>query len=934
MFIKFLVISVLLVLLKKKTNRLLSLKMYNLMQLKKSSIFSFLILLFCCLGTNVVLKAQETALLETKISVEFKNYTLEKALKLLETKVPSLYFVFDESKISLQKTVSLKASRKKLGKVLTDLLAGTPIDFKVFGNQIALYDNPKKSQPPPPQFTISGYLIDDKTSDPLIGATIFEPKTSRGTTTNIEGFYSLTLPKGRYQLICSYIGYQSVSTALELKGDVKLNLNMDPGEEMEEIVVESSTHKESRHSLNETSKHTLDIQTVKALPTMLGEVDVIKAMQLLPGIQSGSEGTSGLFVRGGGPDQNLFLLDGTPVYNANHLYGFVSIFDSKIVKKATIIKGGFPARYGGRLSSVLDIHTRTGNMEKYHGEVSIGLLSTGASIEGPIWKGRTSFLVTARRSWLDIFAVPIQQAIVNDNNGEGSIVNYSFYDINAKIKHKFSDKNYLILSGYFGDDFLNYKEMHRRYFKYTSDTLNKYIQNNDKLQWGNKIVALHWNSELKDNLFMKASATYSNYFYSSGTKSEAKLSSEAGTVYEEDKFESEATTPIHDIGGKVHFDYIPHNKHYIRFGLGYTYHMFKPEINKSTFSFIGGETESELNTFNHIHEFTAFIEDDIRIGKILKINPGIHIADFLLKGKNYLSIQPRLSVNFLAGKYTSIKTSYARMSQFVHLLTNPGIGLPTDLWLPTTEAVPPEHSHQWTLGVTQDFPFGLEFTVEGFYKIMENLLEYNPSTNFLRNKRSWESLVEVGRGESYGAELLLQRNKGKFTGWVTYTLSWSWRIFERINQGEKFPYRYDRRHDVSIALNYKFNENWDVGLVWVYGTGHPVTLGLERYMPIQTQQDLQTGTQSFSTGAIISEITNIVDRNNFRMPPSHRMDLSVNWHKKLKHGSQTLSLGIYNVYNQLNPYMVVPRETEEGALKLYQISILPIMPSISYARRW
>jgi len=885
-------------------------------------------------GIHQGVAGQDNTVLEQTISINIKNKTIAASLTLLKEQNTNLRFVFDPSKISLDKRISLNVKNKKTGWVLKQILAGTPIDFKLFGAQVTLYNNPDKVQPLPPQFTISGYLIDQKTNDPLIGATVFEPIISRGTTTNIEGFYSLTLPKGKHQIVCSYIGYESITTILDLAQHTKLDVNLDAGEDMEEIIVESTEHIESRHALNVISSNTMDIKVVKALPSMLGEADVIKAMQLLPGVQSGSEGASGLFVRGGGPDQNLFLLDGVPVYNANHLFGFVSIFDSKIIKKATIIKGGFPARYGGRLSSVLDIHTRTGDMHKFHGEISIGLLSGGFSIEGPIWKGKTSFLVSARRSWVDLFAVPIQQAIVNNNNGSGNVINYNFYDINFKLKHKFSDKNYLVLNGYFGDDFFNYKQTNNLSFDIGPEVLTKSISNEDQLQWGNKIVALHWHTELSQKLFMKVSATYSNYFYESKTESYAELFNEQGFRIQEEAFESEGQTPIHDIGGQISFDYIPHNKHYLRFGFGYTYHLFRPEISKSTFSFAG--PESTIETFNSIHDFTAFIEDDIRIGKILKINPGIHLADFYLKGRNYFSLQPRLAVNLLVTKQTSIKASYARMSQFVHLLTNPGIGLPTDLWLPTTRNIPPEHSHQWTLGFTQDLPLGLEFTAEGFYKIMENVLEYNPSTNFLQDRRSWESLVEVGRGESYGAEGLLQRKKGKFTGWISYTLSWSWRKFEKLNRGRQFPYRYDRRHDMSVVLNYKFNQNWNIGLTWVYGTGHPVTLGLERYTPIQAQVGHYSSSNNpvLSTGTIISDITNIVDRNNFRMPPYHRMDVTVNWYKKLKHGSQTLSLGIYNVYNQLNPYMVVPKEQEDGTLRLYQISILPIMPSISYTRRW
>jgi hypothetical protein len=663
----------------------------------------------------------------------------------------------------------------------------------------------------------------------------------------------------------------------------------------------------------------------------------------LPGVQSGTtEGASGLFVRRGGPDQNLFLLDGVPIYNANHLFGFVSIFDSKIIKKSTILKGGFPARYGGRLSSVLDIHTRTGDMQHFHGEFSIGLLSIGASVEGPIWKGKTSFLISARRSWADAFGVPIQNAIKDGNGGDGTVVNYYFYDVNIKLKHKFSSRNSLIINAYFGDDYLKYTEDNKLNFNIDGDQLVKEINNEDILQWGNKIAAIHWHSQCSDNLFMKSSLIYSSCFYSTETSSEAELKDTIiDTIsYDRDVFEAEAKTPIYDIGAKIDVDYIPHNKHYIRFDVGYTSHLFSPGISKSSFTFAGGRGgrgggEDELDQFTYIHEFTVFIEDDISIRKVLKVNIGLHFADFLLPDTNYYSFQPRLIFNFLVIKHTSIKASYARMTQFVHLLTNPGIGLPTDLWLPTTKLVPPEHSHQVSLGFTQDFPFDIVLTIEGFYEVMENLLEYNPRTNFLQDKRSWESLAEVGRGEVYGAELMLQRTKGKFMGWITYMLSWSWRTFEQINSGEQFAYRYDRRHDISLALNCKFNENFDVGLVWVFGAGHPVTLGMERYSPIQTQMNAYNNTQaSFSAGSIISEITNIADRNNFRMPPYHRLDISFNSKKKLKHGSQTLSIDSYNVYNQLNPYMVVPKDQEDGSMKLSQVSILPTMPSIYFSRRW
>lgn len=893
----------------------------------------WVVLLFYIFTQCSLIAQDKVSPLATRIDINIKNQPIKVVIQYIESKT-NIRFAFNPTKVDLTIRVSIEATEKKVSWILTKVLAKTKIEYQAFDEQVSLIYNPDKQPPRPPQFTISGYLIDEKTQDPLIGATILEPKTYKGTTTNIEGFYSLTLPVGKHQLVCSYIGYQPMAADVEIQKNVTLNFNMNEGAALKEVVVEASEHGESRHELNSVSSHNMSVETIKQLPSLLGEADVVRAMQLLPGVQSGAEGASGLFVRGGGPDQNLFLLDGVPVYNANHLFGFISIFDSEVLKKTSIIKGGFPARYGGRLSSVLEIDTRVGDMNKFHGGFTLGLLSIGGFVEGPIWKGKTSFLVSARRSWADAIAVPIQEAIVDKAGGIGTVINYSFYDVNIKLKHKFSDKNFLVLNGYWGDDLFQHKKNDNVNLNIGPTQLNKSLFDDNLIQWGNRILALHWHSQLSDKLFMKTSATYSNYVYESKTYSFAKMTNDQGDVLKDDIFETEGETPIYDVGARIAFDFIPHNKHYIRFGGGYTYHYFRPEITQSNYV-KDTITYSEIESSTQIHESNLFIEDDIRIGKVLKINVGVHLAMFALNNKAYFSPQPRLLVNVLLTKHSSIKASYARMTQFVHLLTNPGIGLPTDLWLPTTQTIPPEHSNQVTLGFTQDFPLNFEMTIEGFYKSMENVLEYNPSTNFLKGERPWERLVEIGKGESYGAELMLQRTKGKFTGWIGYTLAWSWRTFEQINRGDPFPYRYDRRHDISIALNYKLNDQFDFGLTWVYGTGHPITFGTERYTPIQTQMDNYGAIyETYSSGTLASEVTRTPDRNNFRMPPFHHLDLSFNWNKKLKHGSQRLSIGIYNVYNRMNPYMITAEERSDSRIILKQVSIMPIMPSISYSRRW
>ncbi len=755
--------------------------------------------------------------------------------------------------------------------------------------------------------TISGYIQDASTGEKLIGAGVYDVKSEQGARTNVYGFFSLTLPKDSVQLRIMYVGYETIEMRLKLEEDQTINVEIKSSEELKSVVIKG---KESIQDETQMSSMNLSMAKVKALPVFMGEVDIMKTIQLLPGIQSGSEGASGIYVRGGGPDQNLVLLDGVPVYNASHLFGFFSVFNADAINNVQLIKGGFPARYGGRLSSVIDIRMKEGNMKEFHGEGSVGLISSKLTLEGPIKKDKTSFLISARRTYIDLLARPIIKAA-----GDGNVGGYYFYDLNGKINHKFNDKSRLYFSVYNGKD--------RAYLKYDESSLENGIRETEtfdqSLQWGNFISALRWNYIINPKLFMNVTGTYSRYKFNVGFNYE---NSEVGAgVNNQESYQFDYLSGINDWSGKVDFDYVPNANHSVKFGTGYIYHTFTPGVNEVSLSSDGSTNDTTYGSTNQYgNEFYGYIEDDFKIGNRLKANLGVHASGFLVGNKTYYSIQPRVALRYKLNELSSIKASYSRMTQFLHLLTNQSIGLPTDLWVPVTDTIPPQQSDQFAIGYARTIKKDYELSVEAYYKTMENVIEYKDGASFLGNDKDWQSKVEIGRGWSYGGEILFEKKVGKTTGWIGYTLSWTERQFDGLNFGEKFPYRYDRRHDIGIAITHKFNDRVDVGVVWVYGTGNAVTLGLERYLSFDNV---------FGSG--YGEIEHIESRNNYRMPAYHRLDLGVNLHKKKKWGEQTWSFGVYNAYSRQNPFFLEFGYNDNNQRALKQYSLFPIIPSFNYS---
>ncbi|WP_346862415.1 TonB-dependent receptor [uncultured Draconibacterium sp.] len=779
--------------------------------------------------------------------------------------------------------------------------------------------------------TISGYISDVATGEMLINANVYAPVHQSGNISNVYGFYSVTLPAGDISLQYSFVGYEKQEIKLNTLKDTVLNVSLKLAGELDEIVVSANKSKVERTQMSMVEIQSAQLQK---LPVLFGEPDVLKVIQLLPGVQSGAEGTSGIYVRGGGPDQNLFLLDGVPVYNASHLFGFFSVFNPSAVKTVKLYKGGFPARFGGRLSSVVDIRMKEGNFKEFKGEVSVGLISSRFSFEGPIVKDKTSFIVSGRRTYVDILAQPAF-AIANKQDSEGNVkAGYYFYDLNAKINHKFSDRSRLYLSTYMGRD----KAYSKEDYYYVNDHTRFDEKYDMGIGWGNITSALRWNYVYNPKLFSNATLTYSRYNFD--VKERYKDVSTKDDSFSEDYFQY--LSGINDVTTQFDFDYYPGGGHSIKFGASNIWHKFKPGVNherSQNFS-----TDPQLNkvdtTYGNANvsamEFSAFIEDNYKISPKFQVNLGLHFSMFHVQNTTYKSLQPRVSLRYLVNDRLSFKASYAKMSQYIHLLSSSTVSLPTDLWLPATANVKPQNSHQFAFGTSLKLAKGYDFTAEAFYKTMDNLIEYKEGSSFSGVSKEWESKIETGEGWSYGAEFLLEKNIGKTTGWIGYTLSWANRKFENLNFGETFPAKYDRRHDLSLALTHKFSDKFDIGLTWVYGTGNAVTLGVQKYPSMLPKQSYYFG----SSGE--SAITYYDGRNGYRMPSYHRMDISMNFHKQKKRGVRTWSLGLYNAYSRQNPFYLYWGhqgtsgynqqgyyfENSKPALK--QVSLFPVLPSVSY----
>jgi hypothetical protein len=773
--------------------------------------------------------------------------------------------------------------------------------FSFFASSCLLYAQEK--------YTISGYVKDSTSNENIIGATVSYNQFTKSVLTNQYGFFSITVNAGRYKISVSHIGYETFTEEIEMLQNMTVNFKLLPRVIQSKEIVIKADKSVSNIKAAQMGKFDLNMTMIKNVPALAGEVDPLKVLQLLPGIRNAGEGNSGLYVRGGGADQNLILLDDAVVYNPGHLFGFFSVFNSDALKHVSLIKGGMPAQYGGRLSSVIDISMKDGNSKKFQMEGGIGTVASRLTLQGPIVKEKAAYMISARRTYIDVLVKPF---VNPESSFAGS--GYYFYDLNAKVNYRFNDKDRIYLSGYFGRDVFNFKNKERSF--------------STRIPWGNSTATLRWNHVFNERIFSNTSFIWNDY----------RFLFEGG----QENFTIRFNSAVRDLTLKTDFDYYPLPGHQIKFGANITRHRFNPQ----TTSGKSGDVEFAPSRVNikYANQISMYVQDDWEVNDKIQINYGIRYALFQQTGpytrynrdengnlmdsvvytssdiiQQYGGFEPRATLRYSLSESSSIKAGVNRNMQFIHLVSNAGTTLPTDVWVPSTFRVKPQLGWQYSAGYFRNFKDNAwESSVEVYYKKMDNQIEYKEGfTNGIGDPE--ESFV-FGKGWSYGAEFYVNKSKGKLTGWIGYTLSWTWRKFADLNDGNKYPARYDRRHDLSIVMNYQQNPRWKFAAVWVYGTGNAFTLP-ERFFLVE--------------GVLTQQFSSI---NQYRMPAYHRMDVSATYTPKSSVKRKFKSewvFSAYNFYSRQNPYFIYYTQTGsplQGNLEIEarQVSLFPIIPAVTY----
>ncbi len=755
--------------------------------------------------------------------------------------------------------------------------------------------------------TLSGYIKDKSNGEALIGATVYVNELKAGSVSNAYGFYAVTIPKGRYTITFAYLGYKGQEKEVNLGKDERMDITLEEDAHVIDEVKVYSERKDRNVENVEMSMEKLPVGLVAKLPAFMGEVDIIKSIQLLPGIQSGGEGSSGLYVRGGGPDENLVILDEAPVYNASHLLGFFSVFNSDAIKDIQVYKGGIPAEYGGKASSVIDIRMKDGNSQNLSATGGIGNISSRLTLEGPIIKNKWSFILSGRRTYADVLGKLAGIEALQENR-------LYFYDLNGKSNIQLGEKDRLFASVYTGDDYAK-------------------IGESLYMRWGNQTGTLRWNHVFGSKMFSNTSLIYSLYNYNLGVPGNGADQFDWSSMIRDYNFKEDLTLFLN-----------PENK--IRMGFNVIYHHFEPgKIDANDSSFFHDMKLTQYNAF----ESSVYVSNEQNIGSRITLRYGVRYSLFQQVGigqvREYLDpekpksneiigvkkykwgefinspygyLEPRFALKYTLGRTSSVKASYNRMIQNLHLITNTNSPSPLDIWLPSNKYIKPLIIDQVALGYFRNLrDNAIETSVEVYYKNMQNVVDYIDGAELFLNEDIETELLS-GKGYSYGLEVLLKKQQGKFTGWLGYTLARSMRQIPGINKGKAYPSSYDRTHDVSVVLNYEINNRWNVSANWVFSTGNPTSYPTLKY-PVQG-----------------NTLYYYSSRNSYRIPDYHRLDLSVNYdfkkndHRKFK---QSLNLSLYNVYLRRNAYSVTFRQNEDNpnVTEAVRLSIIgTIIPSVTY----
>ncbi len=864
-----------------------------------------LILFFCGVG-----EVCGQPLLDKVYDFEITDQTLPESLWQL-SKLCGVPFAFNNNDFT-DREYSYAFRQKPLRHILNTLLYEPGFSFTYADGQLLIFKRP------PRKITLSGYIEDDETGERLIGAHLYEPVSRKGAFTNEYGFFSIRLSEKHPLLQVSYLGYNGAVCDIREVTQRPLVIALKPSNTLREIIVVGKDSLEEQVPSLVSNNDFPTTQVIQSLPTLGGEIDLMRILHQLPGTQTGTDGFGGLYVRGGNADQNLVLFDGVPIYNPYHTLGIYSIFDYRMVRKVRYLRGQFPARFGGRISSVVDVRTKEGNNKAFHGYGSIGLVATRLAAEGPLLKNKTAFFLSGRRSHLDPFLKSYSKKDRADENASG-FYNYSFGEVVGKLNHAFSPKDRLYLSFYDGGDkYQNEKKLNDRF-----GTLSRQLVETQLLNWGNTLGVLRWNHQFGDKLFSNTTFTYSRFHFDSDETFEDRIF-ENQQETDDYTFRSVYRSRIDNASAKLDLDYVPDHRHYIRMGATVARHRFTPGIINLEDTF-GELPDSLLNpTDIKAWEVNGYAEDEWRIGSRIFVNAGVFWSYFSVRGHEYVLLDPRIFMSWQASKSMRFFLSYSKMNQYLHVLTRTGAGFPNDLWVPSTSRIKPQRSQVVDGGAEWQFRPGCTVTVSGYYKTMNHLLNYAESggvglNDDLISSTNWEDKVTAGKGHSKGVELLLNWSGPKTSSWLSYTFSDTRRQFEEINDGESFPFRFNLMHVVNLAFAYQLDKRWSVGANWNFSSGSHINLALQEWQYVR--QNGQPDIFYYYLGK----------KNSYTLPTYHRLDLSGKYRHSTAWGQWSIDLGVYNLYNRTNIYFIKPDYDPLTQTRGYKsVSLIPVLPYLSF----
>lgn len=837
-------------------------------------------------------KAQQTLVITYKAN----DISLKKVLNDLNSTY-GIQFAYSTDQINIEKKVSLGIENGTLEQMCKALFSGTNIQYTLNGNQVILYKNPNYT------YTISGRIREKSTGELLIGVIANTLPAKAGCVSNHYGFYSLALPEGTYTLYFHFLGFKSLAKQVTVNETASLDIELEPSSNLNEVII-SSEALQNRLHLNMVE---VPLKAISEVPMILGEKDVLKYMMLMPGLQKGNEGNSYLYVRGGSHDQNLVLMDDAVIYNAYHLYGLSSLFTGSELRNAELIKGGFSSRYGGRLSSVLNMSLKDGNRAQLSGEASSGIISSHLILEGPIIKNKASFMVSGRRSYIN----EASQVVAKNRT---QVLGYYFYDLHGKVSADITPKDRLMLSAYFGNDV----------FANNNETEVPLTQQEDGINWGNRVTNLRWNHQFSKNLFINTAASYSNFFsrIAFGQFNSSNNNVESAIL----------RSSITDITFKSDWDYSIGGFQFLKFGAGFIQHRLNPS---TSFYRRNIETTTVVYDSSIANNQYMYGEYENVFWNRLKVIAGIRLS-FYQNNVSYVLPEPRANVYYTFKHNWEIGASYTIMNQFLHSInTFNGLGFPSDVWLTTNESIKPQQSQLATIGVKKKNWGGslISTSVEGYYKYINNVAVMREGASFflllplIQNEptvKDWRSLLTQGEANSYGVEWMVRKDGDKLSGFVSYTWSKTMMQVDAINFGNSYPANFDRRHDFAVYINYKLTKRFSASVNWIFGTGYPLSLPLAKYYTLQSNSFFGESVQNY-----------FQSKNAFRMENFHRLDASFQYEHKIGTKLSGLaSFSVYNIYNRNNPffYEITARDeqNEDNTTVLKRNSLFPVMPSISY----